>query len=112
MPLDPQAKAIIDQFAAMGGAELHEMSVSQARELILGMAGLAGEPEGIARVENRMVRGPAGDIPIRIYTPVGTAPFPVPVYLPGGGWVIGNLDTHDGGCPRPANPRGRLVVSP
>src|SRR5205809_273896 len=45
MPLDPQAKSIIDQFAAMGGAELHEMSVSQARVLILGMAGLPAAPE-------------------------------------------------------------------
>ena len=111
MPLDPQAKAIIDQFAAVGGAELHEMSVSQARELILGMAGLAGEPEPIARVENRMVPGPAGDIPIRVYTPVGTAPFPVLVYFHGGGWVIGNLDTHDGVCRSLANRVGCIVVS-
>jgi len=111
MPLDPQARAIIDQFAAMGGAELHEMSVPQARELILGMAGLAGEPESIARVENSMVPGPAGDIPIRIYTPVGTAPFPVLVYFHGGGWVIGNLDTHDGVCRSLANRVGCIVVS-
>src|SRR5207244_4306063 len=111
MPLDPQARASIDQCAAMGGAELHEMSVPQARELILGMAGLAGEPESIARVENSMVPGPAGDIPIRIYTPVGTAPFPVLVYFHGGGWVIGNLDTHDGVCRSLANRVGCIVVS-
>src|SRR2546430_8717550 len=111
MPLDPQAKAVLDQFASMGGPQLHEMSVAQARELILGMVALAGEPESIARVENRTVPGSAGQIPVRIYTPVGTAPFPVLVYFHGGGWVIGNLDTHDGICRSLANRVGCLVVS-
>ena len=111
MPLDPQAKAVLDQFASMGGQQLHEMSVAQARELILGMVALAGEPESIARIENRTVPGPAGQIPVRIYTPVGTAPFPVLVYFHGGGWVIGNLDTHDGICRSLANRVGCLVVS-
>ena len=111
MPLDPQAKAVLDQFASMGGQQLHEMSVAQARELILGMVALGGEPESIARVENRTVPGPAGQIPVRIYTPVGTAPFPVLVYFHGGGWVIGNLDTHDGICRSLANRVGCLVVS-
>ena len=111
MPLDPQAKAVLDQFASMGGPQLHEMSVAQARELILGMVALAGEPESIARIENRTVPGPAGQIPVRIYTPVGTAPFPVLVYFHGGGWVIGNLDTHDGICRSLANRVGCLIVS-
>jgi len=111
MPLDPQAKAVLDQFASMGGPQLHEMSVAQARELILGMVALGGEPESIARVENRTVPGSAGQIPVRIYTPVGTAPFPVLVYFHGGGWVIGNLDTHDGICRSLANRVGCLVVS-
>ena len=111
MPLDPQAKAVLDQFASMGGQQLHEMSVAQARELILGMVALAGEPESIAQMENRTVPGPAGQIPVRIYTPVGTAPFPVLVYFHGGGWVIGNLDTHDGICRSLANRVGCLVVS-
>ena len=110
MPLDPQAKAVLDQFASMGGQQL-QMSVAQARELILGMVALGGEPESIARVENRTVPGPAGQIPVRIYTPVGTAPFPVLVYFHGGGWVIGNLDTHDGICRSLANRVGCLVVS-
>ncbi len=111
MPLDPQAKAVLDQFASMGGQQLHEMSVAQARELILGMVALAGEPESVARIENRTVPGPAGEIPVRIYAPVGTAPFPVLVYFHGGGWVIGNLDTHDGICRSLANRVGCLVVS-
>ena len=95
----------------MGGPQLHEMSVARARELILGMVALGGEPESIVRIENRTVPGPAGQIPVRIYTPVGTAPFPVLVYFHGGGWVIGNLDTHDGICRSLANRVGCLVVS-
>ena len=111
MPLDPQAKAVLDQFASMGGPPLHEMSVAQARELILGMVALAGEPESIARIENRTVPGPAGEIPIRIYTPVGTAPFPVLVYFHGGGWVIGDIETHDVLCRQLTAEAGVAVVS-
>src|SRR5207302_3730804 len=111
MPLDPQAKAVLDQFASMGGPQLHEMSLAQARELILGMVALAGEPESIARVENRTIPGPAGEIPVRIYTPEGTAPFPVIVYFHGGGWVVGSIADSDAFCRRFAQGTGSVVVS-
>src|SRR5438552_11764110 len=75
------------------------------------MVDLAGEAEPVTRIDNPTVPGPAGEIPVRIYAPVGTAPFPVLVYFHGGGWVIGNLDTHDGICRSLANRVGCLVVS-
>lgn len=49
----------------------------------------------LASVEDRKVAGPAGEVPVRIYTPEGTGPFPVIVYFHGGGFVVGDLDTQD-----------------
>ena len=69
------------------------------------------EPEQVARVENRTIPGPAGEIPVRIYTPQGSGPFPALVFFHGGGWVICNLDTHDGTCRSLANGAGCVVVS-
>src|SRR5207302_41717 len=111
MPLDPQARAILDQFAAMNVPPLHQMPVAQARELMLGMVAFGGPPEAVARVEDRSVPGPAGDVPVRIYTPAGTPPFPVLVYFHGGGWVIGSVEVYDGPCRSLANRAGSIVVS-
>lgn len=48
-----------------------------------------------ARIEDRAIPGPAGQIPVRLYWPEGTGPFPVTVYMHGGGYVVGDLDTQD-----------------
>lgn len=53
-----------------------------------------GGPEMAATVD-AVVPGPAGDIPVRIHRPLDDAAAPALVYLHGGGWVVGNLDTHD-----------------
>ncbi len=111
MPLDPQAKQLLDQMAGMGVPELHEMSVAQARDFIAGAVAMAGEPEPVARVEDRRIPGPAGDVPIRIYTPEGTPPFPALVYFHGGGWVIGSIESHDPICRSLARRVGCVVVS-
>ena len=75
MPLDPQAKAFLDQMTAMGGPPLHTLSVPDARALMIALAGLSGASAvPIAKVENRTIPGNAGPIPVRIYTPNGTAP--------------------------------------
>jgi len=111
MPLDAQAQAILDQFAGMNVPPLHQMSVAQARELMLNMVALGGAPEAVARVEDRRVPGPAGDIPVRVYTPAGNAPFPVLVYFHGGGWVIGSIEVYDGACRSLASRAGCIVVS-
>lgn len=109
MPLDPQAKAILDLLESQGGPQLHEMPVPLARQAMSAMAGLQPSVIEVAKVEDRKIPGPAGDLPARVYTPAGTAPFPVLVYFHGGGWVLGGLDTHDGTCRDLAN-RARCVV--
>jgi len=49
-----------------------------------------------ASIVDRRIPGPAGEIPVRVYTPEGAGPFPLIVYFHGGGYVVGDLDTQDG----------------
>jgi acetyl esterase len=111
MPLDPQAQALLDQMAAAGQPPLHELPVEDARTGFVAMIELAGEPAPVARVEDRTIPGPAGAIPVRIYTPEGAGPFPVLVFYHGGGWVIGNLDGADRPCRSLCAGSGCVVVS-
>jgi len=111
MSLDPQARALLDQANAMGMPPLHTMSVPEARASLAAMASLQGEPQSVAKIVNRQAPGPAGDVPVRLYTPAGQAPFPALVYYHGGGWVLGGLDTHDGVCRQMASSAGCLVLS-
>lgn len=85
---------------AQEGPKMEEMPPEGAREMFRVMAQMADAPRGeIAHVEDRVIPGPAGDIPIRIYDHrPGREPGPVMVFYHGGGWVIGDLDTHDGYC--------------
>jgi acetyl esterase len=111
MPLDPQARFLLDQLAARGGPALHELTPAQAREAFEAMrVPLPGEP--VAELRDLRVRGPAGEIPARLYRPEGApARAPALVYFHGGGWVIGSLDTHDSLCKALANRSGACVVS-
>lgn len=111
MPLDPQARLILDQIAAQGGMELHQLSVSDARIAFEKLRlPIAAEP--VAHVENRTIPGPAGAVPVRVYRAADAAtPAPALVYFHGGGWVIGDLESHDNFCRALANRTRAVVVS-
>jgi acetyl esterase len=111
MSLDPQAEALLDRLTAMGGLGLEQLSVAEARSMLSALAAMQGRPEAVARVEDRTIPGPQGDIPIRIYHPGGTGRLPVLVYFHGGGWVLGSIETADGICRSLANGAGCIVVS-
>jgi acetyl esterase len=112
MPLDPQARAVLDRLAAAGIPPTHQLSVSEARRALVARRALtSGQAEPIARVEERMIPGLAGDLRLRVYAPVASGRLPVLVYFHGGGWVIGSLDTHDSICRGLANAAGCLLVS-
>jgi acetyl esterase len=101
MPIDPILQGFLDQLAAQPMPKVHELPAPLAREAFNALMQLVGPKDvPIGKIENRTIPGPGGEIPIRIYTPIaaGSEPLPVLVYFHGGGFVIGNLDTHDGCC--------------
>lgn len=112
MSLDPQAKALLDQMAASGAPALNTLSPVDARKMFDQMAQLLGmKPEPVFKVEDRLIPGPAGQIGVRVYTPQGSAPFPVLVFFHGGGFVIGSIEGYDEFCRELTNGAGSVVVS-
>jgi acetyl esterase len=81
MTLDPQARIVLDQMASTGIPASNELSVSEAWQDAEAMAAMQGPPESVARIENRILPGPGGGIPIGIYSPFGGSPFPVVMYF-------------------------------
>ena len=101
MPLDPLLKTLLDQMAAQPTPPIHEMEPEMARAAMGAMMDLVGPKDvPIGRIENMRIPGEAGEIALRLYTPVaaGSQSLPALVFFHGGGFVIGDLDTHDGIC--------------
>ena len=97
MPLDPQARVIIDLIESFGfGGFTAETDPLEMRALM--EAAVIPSTIDIAQVEDCEIPGPLGPIPARIYRPDGEAPKPVIVYYHGGGWVLGSLASHDDVC--------------
>lgn len=69
------------------------------------------DPVPVGKTQNRVISGPGGQLPIRIYTPQGAGPFPVVVYYAGGGWVIGNIDAYDASARALTKAASVIVVS-
>jgi acetyl esterase len=114
---------IIDQHAA------HVLSIGQAAnappfelgtpaqariDYIAGLPTLQGARDAVASVEDRVLKTAAGALTLRIYRGIGAPPQDAPalLYLHGGGWVIGNLQSHDEICRWFANEAGCAVVCP
>jgi len=94
--VEPAAQAFLDKLAAGGGPGINELSVYEAREVL---TGLQEHPAAVlpADIEDREIPvGPDGKINIRIVRPQGrTDLLPAVLYFHGGGWVLGDCDTHD-----------------
>jgi acetyl esterase len=111
MPINPKAKNLLDNMLKMGMKSPSSMSVKEARQMILNTIGEAPPSKPLASVSDRMIPGPAGDLPVRIYTPHGTGPFPLLVFFHGGGFVLCDLNTHDQMCRNLCDGADCLVVS-
>jgi len=114
MPLDPQAETVIGLVKQSGLPEFWQLTPGQAREQYLLRVGKLAVREPIFRTQNRAIPGPGSELPIRIYQPRESKPgelLPVLVWFHGGGFVIGNLDTHDSACRMLANQGDCLVVA-
>jgi acetyl esterase len=110
MTLDPQAKAILDALAAMPAVDYASIGAPEFRAMMDGPSMFA-PGDTVARVENRDIPGPGGPLGVRLYHGVEGAGLPIVVYFHGGGFVIGNLDTHDNICRCLARRAEALVVS-
>lgn len=113
--LHPQAQALLRLMEQKGVPATHTLTPAQARGYYLERRTFT-QPDApeVASVRNLEARGPAGPIPLRSYRPAGSsahARLPVLVYYHGGGWVIGDLDTHDVLCRELANQSGCAVVA-
>ncbi len=111
MALDPQARSLLDLIAAAGRPAPWHQDPEEARAGYAALAELAGPPDVSVPFDDRSVPGPAGDIPVRVYRPGAEGPLPVVVYFHGGGWVIGDIATHDATCHRLAAGVPAVVVS-
>jgi acetyl esterase len=113
MSLHSQAQAVRDRRAADRVSALYEMSLDQARDADLAdiRAG-GGDPEPVAAVEEHTFDGPGGPLTVRLYRPSLTPGLPVLVYLFGGGWTLGSIDTADGIARSLANAAGCVVAAP
>ncbi|MCL6636691.1 MAG: alpha/beta hydrolase [Alicyclobacillus sp.] len=109
MPLHPEIAAYLAAQQARQGTAKPTLA-----ELRQGLAAtvppLHARPT-VAQVEDRVVPGAAGDIPIRVYTPWGPPPYGLFVFFHGGGWTTGNLETHDVNCRQIVRASGWRVIA-
>ncbi|MFC3676928.1 alpha/beta hydrolase [Ferrovibrio xuzhouensis] len=111
--LDKDAQAFLETVRQAGRPDFSTMSPAEARKLYKQTrAAVTPEAPEMSEIDNLAAPGPAGPIPLRYYRPAGAAKkdaLPVLVFFHGGGWVIGDLDTHDVVCRLLAN-EGRCAV--
>jgi acetyl esterase len=114
VPLDPLVKGFLDQMASVPGPKMWEVPPAVARETFNAMMQLVGPKDvPIGKVQNLTMPGPGGDIALRSYVPVAAKgeALPTLVFFHGGGFVIGNIESHDGLCRMLANEAGVRVIS-
>jgi acetyl esterase len=112
MPLHEQARAYLERVAALGLPRLETLDPEQARAgFEAAGAAVSGPPEPVAECLDRTVPVPAGAVRVRVYRPDLPGPLPVLAYFHGGGWVLGNLNTHDVLCRALANRAGCVLVA-
>ncbi len=110
--IDPEARAHLSWMQSLGLPPLTEQGAEEARRLNrMRVPILAGEPEPVEWVEDTRVPGPRGPIDCRIYAPVRGQALPALLYLHGGGWVVGDIDSHDSVCRALARRAGCVVLS-
>jgi acetyl esterase len=115
---DRQMQAVLDELASMKGKPIETLSPEEARRQptpamavasLMQKAGL--KKEEVGTVADRELHQGGRSMAARIYTPVGDGPFPVILYVHGGGWVLADLDTYDASARALTNAAGAIVVA-
>jgi acetyl esterase len=109
VPIDPALEAIID---ALNGARFGAGPAARgASDTAPELTTLADDPPEVGRVTDHRIPVAGGEITVRIYTPLGSGPFPAHLYLHGGGFWLGTLEQSDGKCREIASGAGCMVAA-
>ena len=114
MPVDPHIAAVLTMMEQAGLPPMYEGSPAAGRAQYLALTHGSRAAEQVVPVgsaEDRTVPGADGDLRARVYRPEGEGPFPTVVFLHGGGWVIGDLDTHDNMARNVCRGSGAVVIA-
>jgi acetyl esterase len=115
MPLDPDAETLLAMMRAAGRPPFDTLTPEEARQAFrAGRAVTQPEPQDVAEVWELACPGPVSAIKLRAYRPPGSTVheiLPALVYFHGGGWLLGDLDSHDVACRHYANHAGCRVLS-
>src|SRR5262245_20982782 len=118
MPLDPAAQFVIDMLEEMMPRVEHYESADDVRAIMLANRRELPEPDAVAKVEHHVAPGArpsnigGAGVVVRVYWPSDDAALrPGIVFFHGGGWVIADLESHDGACRRLATALDAVVVA-
>jgi len=115
MQLDPDAQVLLDAMIKAGLPPIETLTPAAARQRWRDIREALNQPQpAVAEVRELAAQGPHGSIPLRLYghrALAPRAPQPVLVFFHGGGWVFGDLETHDNLCRSLANLAECAVVS-
>ncbi|KQZ75593.1 alpha/beta hydrolase [Nocardioides sp. Root151] len=110
MPLDPGISALLQFIESSGNPPMHESSPDDARKAFAGLAQIAVAQSGRIEVGSVVDTSVAG-LAARVYRPAVDGPVPTVVFFHGGGWVVGDIETHENTCRRLCRDTSSVVVS-
>jgi acetyl esterase len=115
MAIDPDTQAVLDLIRLAGRPPFETLTPGEARQAYAASRKLLQpQPEDVAETRDTTVPGPLGPIGVRLYLPAGTAAsdvLPALIWYHGGGWLLGDLDSHDVPCRRFANAARCRVIA-
>ncbi len=113
--LDKQTEKMLTDMGEAGAVALHEMPVDDARGALSAISAMSGYKDThVHATEDREISGPNGPVPIRIYSPHEARPdqpAPLLVFYHGGGFVLGDIETHDSITRYLCEKAGAVVIS-
>jgi acetyl esterase len=111
MPLDHDAEILLEMVRAANRPAFEMVGAAEARQLFnAGRKVLAPDPMSVAETRDLAIPG-AGPIPARLYRASATGVLPVLVFFHGGGWVVGDIESHDTVCRHLASRASCAVLS-
>src|SRR5438270_13603011 len=94
--MEPHTEQFIQSLAAQGGKPIYQLSIAEARAVLDGLQSQTVDKQPAEILDRQIPAGAAGEVSVRIVRPWNTSgKLPVVMYFHGGGWILGNQNTHD-----------------